>query len=259
VKQGSRQATAIGAHPGGWPVATLAVLGLLAASFAAEIAFPVKPPRPGWLAPHISTMVAMGGMTRALVVESREYWRLIACAMLHVDGLHLLLNGVPLLMAGAVLEELVGRAWLVALFVAGVLGGSLLALAADPTDTVTVGASGGILALLFAAIVSTQRLTDERARRSARMPLVVVLLPSLLPLVTHRTGGRIDWASHIGGVLVGAGGGLLLLRSWPADQPVARHHRVVAAVAAIAVAALAACVVLAAAHYGSYRAALAGK
>ena len=52
------------------------------------------------------------------------------------------LNGVGLFLGGVVLEGLLGRAWLGALFVIGALGGSIASVLINDPGTVSVGASG---------------------------------------------------------------------------------------------------------------------
>ena len=61
------------------------------------------------------------------------------------------MNGFCLYLAGRVLETLVGRSWLVVIFLVGALGGSVASLLINPPNLLTVGASGAIMAL-FAAI-----------------------------------------------------------------------------------------------------------
>ena len=56
-----------------------------------------------------------------------------------------------LLMAGLVLETVLGRAWTAALFFLEALGGSILSIALNPPTMVSVGASGASVAMLAAA------------------------------------------------------------------------------------------------------------
>jgi rhomboid protease GluP len=44
------------------------------------------------------------------------------------------------------------------------------------------------------------------------------LIPSLLPLAVHRTGGQIDYAAHFGGAIAGAAAGFFVLKIWPRDS-----------------------------------------
>src|SRR5207237_4926866 len=114
---------------------------------------------------------------------------------------------------------LVGRAWLFALFFIGTLGGSLMSLAINPADVVSVGASGAIMGLLAAALVLALRFPAGPQRTAIHMGLLRVFIPSLIPLAVH-SGERIDFAAHLGGDLVGWLIGAILLISWP--RPAAR-------------------------------------
>src|SRR5204862_8180978 len=104
------------AHAGP-PLATLALLARLALAFVGELVFGVRP-FTGALSPDIATLVAAGGLFAPAVHEG-EWHRFVSAIFLHADLAHLALNGVALFMAGMVLEALLGRAWLLALFVLG--------------------------------------------------------------------------------------------------------------------------------------------
>jgi rhomboid protease GluP len=88
-----RPAAALPRH--GLPLLTFALLALLAAVFAGEIAYGVGP-WTGLLAPDILTLIAMGGLYPRLVLESGEWYRVLTAPFLHGDAVHLLLNGVAL-------------------------------------------------------------------------------------------------------------------------------------------------------------------
>ena len=134
------------------PWVTLGMLAVLVAGFVGELVFGVAPIS-GPLGPDIMTLVATGGLSRTLV-QSGEWWRFFTAAFLHGDLVHLIMNGVALLLAGWTLEPLIGRAWLLALFVLGALGGSAMSFAWNDPNVVSVGASGAIMGLLAAPSAS---------------------------------------------------------------------------------------------------------
>ena len=201
-----------------FPLLTLAMLAVLGAVFACELAFGVSP-WSGMLAPSIQTLVAFGGLNRTLVLEGQEWQRLFSAALLHADVVHLALNGVCLYLAGAALESFVGRRWFFALFAVGAVSGGLLSLALNPPTVVSVGASGAIMALLAAAFVCSFRYPSGALRLQIQMMTLQVLIPSLIPIVVVRTGTHVDFAGHLGGALSGLALGLLLLKTWRADSP----------------------------------------
>ncbi len=180
--------------------------------------------------PKIETLVALGGASGALVQGRGEWWRLFTATLLHGGPLHLVLNGVGLYLGGVVLEGLLGRAWLGALFVIGALGGSLASVLINDPGVVSVGASGAIMGLLAAAMVASYRLPLSQ-RAKVQMPLVQMLVPSLIPIAVQRSGGHVDFAAHFGGAITGALAGLYLLRTWPVAEPHPRFRRAAAALA----------------------------
>jgi rhomboid protease GluP len=219
----------------GPPFLTIGILAVLALLFVVEL---VVGARPGaeFLTPPIDTLVALGGASSALVQGRGEWWRLFTAPLLHGGPLHLILNGVGLYLGGVVLESLLGRAWLGALFVIGGLGGSLASVLINDASMVSVGASGAIMALLAAALVATYRLPPAH-RMPLQAPLLQVLVPSLIPIALHSSSGHVDFAAHLGGALTGALAGFALLRTWPVADPHPRFRRAALGVALAGVAA----------------------
>jgi rhomboid protease GluP len=237
----------------GPPLVTIALLAVLALAFAGELSFGVRP-WTGALSPDISTLVAAGGLF-APAVRDGEWHRFFAAIFLHAGLFHLVLNGVALFLAGYVLEMLLGRAWLLALFVAGGLGGSALSYALNPADVVSVGASGAIMGLLAAALLSSFRLPSGAERLNVQMRLGQFLVPALIPLFTHRAGGHVDYAAHLGGAIVGTLAGVLLMRTWARTDPLPPLRPAARAIAGAGALALVATGVLVARSYGTYAAA----
>jgi rhomboid protease GluP len=198
-----------------FPLVTIALLAVLAAVFACELAFGIGE-WSGMLAPSIQTLIALGGLNKTLVLAQGEWSRVFSAALLHGNIAHLALNGLCLYLAGMALESFVGRRWFFALFVIGALGGSLMSLAINPPSIVSVGASGAIMGLLAAAFVCSFRYPSGAARMQIQMTTLQVLIPGLIPLAV--TGQRVDFAGHVGGALSGLVVGLVLLRTWRADS-----------------------------------------
>jgi len=199
----------------GRPRATLSLLAVLAVVFVLELVLaPV--PSSGFLSPHWSSLAAMGGSEHNRVVDG-ELWRLLTAAFLHGGLEHLAFNGVALFMVGGVLEHMMGRVWMLALFVLGAVGGSLMSIQLNDPGVVSVGASGAIIGMMAAALLLSMRLPRGQARRSLRIVLAYMLIPALLPLATHESGQTIDYANHLGGAITGGAVGLVLLITWPRD------------------------------------------
>jgi rhomboid protease GluP len=230
------------------PMLIWALLAALAAVFLLELF------SAGALEPSVATLIAMGGLSRSLVLEGGEWYRLFAAPLLHGSVVHLLLNGLALLIAGGLLERLVGRAWLLALFAIGALGGSLMSLALNAATIVSVGASGAIMGLLAAGFVQSYRLPRGAPRTQVQIGMLQMLVPSLIPLATSLTGEHVDFAAHLGGALAGGAAGFVLLKLWPPRFPALPW--VGHALAALGLGAFAWAVVAAATNYASYAAEL---
>jgi Uncharacterized membrane protein (homolog of Drosophila rhomboid) len=213
VADAELQSTNIALEQVRFPLLTIALPVVLAATFACELAYGVGP-WSGLLAPSIHTLVALGGLNKTLVLQSGEWYRIFSAMLLHADPIHLGLNGFCLFLAGTMLENFVGRRWFFALFIIGGVCGSLMSLALNPDLGVSVGASGAIMGLLAAAYVCSFRYQSGVMRTQIQMTTLQVLIPSLLPLAVSRTGQHVDFAAHLGGALSGALVGLIMLKTW---------------------------------------------
>lgn len=201
-----------------FPLLTVAMLATLAIVFAGEIIFGVDS-WSGLLAPNIQTLVAFGGLNKTLVFEEGEWQRIFSSVLLHGGAVHLLMNGICLYLAGAVLESFVGRRWFFALFLIGGVSGSLMSLALNPSSVVSVGASGAIMGLLTAAFVCSFRFPIGIERTHIQMASLQILIPSLIPIAVGHSGQHIDYASHLGGALSGGLVGWVMLRTWLPASP----------------------------------------
>jgi rhomboid protease GluP len=195
---------------------TYGLLAALLAVFAAEYFFRVGA-EGGLLNPSIDTLVALGALDKTLVSESNEWWRFFSAPLLHAGPLHIALNGLALFFAGAVLENVIGRAWFAAIFAVSGVCGAALSLAVNAG--ISVGASGAIMGLFAAAFAVSYRYPTASPMRSfLRSGSLRVLIPSVLPLFDSLFGQKVDYAAHIGGAAAGLVLGSLLTRIWGRHQ-----------------------------------------
>lgn len=221
----------------GFPVLTTAILAVLCAIFAAEIVFGIDP----WtnlLEPTIVTLVAFGGLSSKLVLQSGQWYRLLSAPFLHVDAGHLAMNGIALFMAGRALEGLIGRAWFGALYAIGALTGSLFSLMINPASIIAVGASGAIMGLFAAALVVSMHFPPGAVRMGLQMNAAYMLIPSLLPLSGALQGHKVDYAAHFGGAIGGVLVGLVILVIWSRTEALPKFRKAAAAIAIAAALAL---------------------
>jgi len=230
--------TVVATAPPSFPILAPAILLALSAVFAAEIAFGIGP----WtklLQPTITTLVALGGVSGSLVLQSSEWYRLFSAPFLHVDAGHLAMNAIGLFLAGRALESLIGRAWFGALYVVGALGGTLLSVLLNPPSIISVGASGAIMGLFAAMLVLSMHFPPGPIRTRLQMDAFYVLLPSLLPLASALQGHKVDYAAHFGGAIGGAIVGVVLLGSWSRNEALPGLRQIAGAIGIAGVIALA--------------------
>jgi membrane associated rhomboid family serine protease len=140
------------------------------------------------------------------VVHQREYFPVITHGFIHGDFFHLLFNCFTLYSFGTILEATIGTVRFVALYFIGLAvasAGTVIKHRNDP-EYASLGASGAILAVLFAAIVY--------------YPLGKVYLFGAIGInsvlfacgylaytwwASRRPGGRINHDAHLDGALTG--------------------------------------------------------
>ena len=137
-------------------------------------------------------------------VANGGWWRLITSGYLHANVLHIGLNMLILWLVGSPLEEMLGRGRYLLLYFVSLLAGSAGALLQAPLVT-TVGASGAIFGLFGALLVLEYFATGQIVGGQAFGLIVINLIFSF-------TFSNISWGGHIGGLVGGILGTLVLAR-----------------------------------------------
>ncbi|WP_405490976.1 rhomboid family intramembrane serine protease [Streptomyces sp. NBC_00096] len=150
-------------------------------------------------------------------VATGEYYRLLTSTFLHVAPLHILGNMFALWVIGGPLEQALGRARYLAVYLLSALGGSALVYLLTPQNVPTLGASGAVFGLLGATVVLARRMRYEMR------PLITMAVFMLV--LTFVPGLNVSWQAHIGGLVAGALVALGLL--WPATGHSARNRKFV--------------------------------
>lgn len=198
--RGTRDARTVlgGRRRAGRPVVTLTIIALCVASFVLQLVVP------GWTDRWFFYPTA--GLT--------EPWRFLTASFLHSPGsyVHVGVNMLALWMTGPYLEQALGRARFLTLYVLSALGGSVaVVVLAQPLDgwgVGVVGASGAIFGLFGAVLVVMRRLGGD-----VRGILVVLALNAVIGFVVP----GISWQAHLGGLLTGAALGAAYAYA-PADR-----------------------------------------
>ncbi|WP_277500495.1 MULTISPECIES: rhomboid family intramembrane serine protease [unclassified Nocardioides] len=144
--------------------------------------------------PGVSVAAACPG-TWVDGVASGAWWQLVTSGFAHVAPLHLAFNMLALYFLGPQVEQVMGRARFLALYVVSLLAGSVAVLwLAEPYSS-TLGASGAVFGLMGALLLLMLRL------RADPRPLAAWLAINVL--ITVAAGNGISWQGHLGGFLGG--------------------------------------------------------
>ena len=166
-------------------------------------------------APGHFSLLAMGASDRAQVLGQGEWWRLFTASALHGSVPHLAGNLVVLVVAGCLLEPVIGIGWFAAIYFTGALAGSVLSMLVNPADVLGVGASGAVMALLAALFTLSFHAGVARPGLMRRIA-GGLLFPALLPSVSG--GAMTDIQAHLGGAMAGTLLAFLLLLIWNEEE-----------------------------------------
>ncbi|MGV8979243.1 MAG: rhomboid family intramembrane serine protease [Cellulomonas sp.] len=182
----------------GRPVVTLTIIALCVASYLLQMAVP------GWT----------NRWAFAPAAGEVQPYRFFTTAFLHASIFHILFNMYALWIVGPFLENALGRARYIALYLISAVAGSVgvLLFASPVTDAwviYAVGASGAVFGLFGAVLVVLRRLG-----RNARSFLAIIALNLVIGFVVP----GIAWQAHVGGLVVGASLGAVYAYAPPARR-----------------------------------------
>ena len=142
-----------------------------------------------------------------LIARGNGYWRLLSSGFVHADIAHLAFNLITFYSFGFALERAIGTMRFVALYFCGLLvsGIGTCIKHRDEPNYASLGASGAILAVLFASIVYFPH------NRLLILPLPIPIPAPLFALIylafsyysSRNSKDRINHDAHIAGALTG--------------------------------------------------------
>jgi rhomboid protease GluP len=138
-------------------------------------------------------MIVKYGQVNSLVIYSGYYYQLFTSMFIHANIAHIAGNMLFLLIFGLRGEEMFSLPEYLSIYFLGGITGNLLSLLL-PLDTISVGASGAIFAMLGAAIIY--------ARRSFRQSIIGALIYAFF-LLFLSSGPGVNNFAHIGGLVTG--------------------------------------------------------
>jgi membrane associated rhomboid family serine protease len=146
--------------------------------------------------------IYLHGVLFGPLVEQGDWWRLLTAAFLHYGPVHLILNMVGLYWFGSLLEERIGSArYLMLYLVSGLAGSAGALLWSNGFLTPTVGASGAIFGILGAGLV-LERQRDYVFGGSA-LGVIIINFVLTFSISSISKGGHIG--GLVGGILCALG------------------------------------------------------
>ncbi len=207
------------------PPATRGLLIVIAVVFGAQQVWPG--PMLAWfgLWPDVGPILVE--RTPQPLYAQFEVWQFLSHGFLHGGVAHLLLNGLALLMFGALLEQVWGGGRFLLFFLLSVIGGGLAQWwwIGEPQGlqvSVTLGASGGVFGVLAAFAVMFPR--HRVMLLFPPVPMPAWLLVSLFAVVSTVLGvtgmaAGIAHFAHLGGMVTGLLIYLVAARHWRRPLP----------------------------------------
>jgi membrane associated rhomboid family serine protease len=127
-------------------------------------------------------------------VSDGAWWQLMTSAFTHVEVWHIGFNMLALWFLGPQLEQAIGRARFLALYLISALAGSTMAYWFAPVHGETLGASGAIFGLMGALLVLALKV-----KANPQQILMWIGINFLFTVVVP----NISWQGHLGGFLGG--------------------------------------------------------
>jgi rhomboid protease GluP len=165
-------------------------------------------------AENTELLIRMGALWPPLVFEEGEWWRVGTALFLHFGTLHVVVNGMSLFLVGRIVENLVGSARLLTVFLLGGIMSSLAVLAGMKLglthEAVLIGASGAIFAIL--GLEATRELLNWWRSRDIldRRELVLLIVIVVAQFTIDLSIPEISFTAHASGLLAGMIIGLVM-------------------------------------------------
>jgi membrane associated rhomboid family serine protease len=147
----------------------------------------------------------------AAVVQHGELWQIVTYSFLHVGFWHWFGNMLGLWMFGASFESAWGKRRFLELYSVGVIGAAITTIAVAYThllggpDTPTVGASGGVFAILiaFGMLFGDQEIMMIPFPFMIKAKYFVGILIVVTLALAMSGGGQVAYVAHLGGLFFG--------------------------------------------------------
>jgi rhomboid protease GluP len=162
--------------------------------------------------PNEELFFKYGALQGGLVVVYGEQWRLFTSMFLHGGGTHIVMNMLSLYIVGRLVERLFSASGYLWIYLLSGLIGSLNSIYFHPMGW-GVGASGAIFGIFGAltgfVLVHKERMQSEFMEFMSNFGLIL-----LINFVIGIVFPSIDMSAHIGGLLAGLVGGVIVARNY---------------------------------------------
>jgi membrane associated rhomboid family serine protease len=149
------------------------------------------------------SLLAAGAMIPVLVAQG-EWYRLVTAMFLHIGLFHLLLNCFAIYVFGGLVEQALGSARFLTIYLVTGFAGSAASFAFGDPARAAAGASGAVFGLLGAWLVfNFRRRSLMLGRANVQWALMLIGINLVFGLVIP----RIDWLAHAGGLVAGVAAG----------------------------------------------------
>ena len=190
--------------PGRWTHGLLAVLVLV---FIGQLYFQAEL---RGFSTRISPLVLyqLGANHPIAILNNGQYWRWFSSCFLHIDILHIVMNGIALRYLGRIVEEHYGPRFLLLAFVCTGFAGSVVTtfMHMGQMQYLSAGASGGLYGLFGVIFVMGKRFKDylhPGFQQFLNQNLALLIVVSFAPFI--------DMWGHFGGLAAGALLGLFFM------------------------------------------------
>jgi len=148
----------------------------------------------------VYTLYRFGGLLNFSVTQQGEWWRLITMAFVHASFIQLILNVVIVYFLGRIIEVTLGRFQLIAIFLLGVLSGSLFVLLFGNQHTLFVGATSFVFALIGVMVYLG---INEIERGAWAQEMKTMLVFVAMNIIFMFFGSTISIWEQVGGFFMG--------------------------------------------------------
>ena len=164
-----------------------------------------------FLSPTTAAMIKLGAKY-PYEIEKGRVWLLVTALFLHANFMHIFLNLVCLLMWGVGMEKTLGFWKMAGLFFISGVGGNIFSCLL--TDSITVGASTGVMGIIAAYIafmIINWKALESMPMVRCQMVCITVLIIFYFLMSGLGSQSNVDSYGHLGGFICGVLCGFALI------------------------------------------------